>query len=746
MSDTSSKQANEQEVQDAVALARQHHKSGRFPQAEALYRQVLNHHPDHAQALNFLGALLSDRGRSDEALVVLRRATEVDPTQARYHFNLGVVLAKLGWLADAETEYRQALAIVPQYPQAWNNLGTVLVKLGRADEAIGIFGNALALRSRYIQAQSNLGNALKDAGRLEESIAAHQQVLAWDPELADAWYNLAISLRAAGKLEEAISAYQRAIERRPNFASAYNNLGDVLSATGKIDEAIAAQRKATEIKPDYAEAQYNVGTLLQAKGELDQAIAAYRKALELRPGYASACNNLATVLSNLGHLDEAIQLYDQALVAKPSHAAAHSNRIYAMLFHPAYDEAAIAAELARFDKQHAEPLRKSILPHSNDRSAGRRLRVGYVSPDFRDHVLGRNILPLLREHDHDAFEVFCYSNVQQPDYFTQQCRACASGWRDITGIDDDAAASLIRQDGIDILVDLTLHTARNRLLIFARKPAPVQATFGGYPGSTGLATIGYRLSDGYLEMRDGGESAGGGDAQPGDPYVEKPICLQSFWCYDPQAMETAAGPRVNPLPASTAGHVTFGCMNGFRKINSRTIDLWAPVLAAMPDSRLVLMSTPYADRQSVLDRLGKAGIGAERVEFFDLLPRGEYLRSYQRIDIALDALPYNGHTTSLDALWMGVPVVARAGQTIVGRGSLSQLNNLGLPELVARSDEEFARTAIELASDLPRLAALRASLRQRMLDSVLTDARHFAQGIEAAYRMMWQEFCASSQG
>jgi predicted O-linked N-acetylglucosamine transferase (SPINDLY family) len=375
------------------------------------------------------------------------------------------------------------------------------------------------------------------------------------------------------------------------------------------------------------------------------------------------------------------------------------------------------------------------------------LRIGYVSPDFRGHAVGRFLLPLLANHDHGQVEVHCYAAMRVPDEWTSRLRACADVWHDISALTDEQAAEMIRRDKIDILVDLTMHMSGNRLLIFARKPAPVQATFGGYPGSTGLATIGYRLSDGYLEMRDGGsENGSGGDAQPADPYVEKAICLQSFWCYDPQAMETAAGPRVNPLPASTAGHVTFGCMNGFRKINSRTIDLWAPVLAAMPDSRLVLMSTPYADRQSVLDRLGKAGIGAERVEFFDLLPRGEYLRSYQRIDIALDALPYNGHTTSLDALWMGVPVVARVGQTIVGRGSLSQLNNLGLPELVARSDEEFARTAIELASDLPRLAALRASLRQRMLDSVLTDAHHFAQGIEAAYRMMWQEFCAGGQG
>jgi predicted O-linked N-acetylglucosamine transferase (SPINDLY family) len=740
MSDTSSKQVSEQEVVDTLALARQHHKSGRWPQAEALYRQVLAQRPDHAQTLNFLGALLNDRGRSDEALALLRRATEVDPTQARYHFNLAVVLARLGWLADAEVEYRQALAIVPQYPQAWNNLGTVLVNLGRVDEAIGVFGNALALRSRYIQAQTNLGNALKDAGRLEESIAAHQQVLAWDPEVADAWYNLAISLRAAGKLDEAISAYRRAIERRPNFANAYNNLGDALYAGGQLDEAIAAQRKATEIKPDYAEAHYNVGTLLQAKGELDQAVAAYRKALELRPDYSSACNNLATVLGNLGHLDETIALYDRALAARPNHAAAHSNRIYTMLFHPGYDEAAIAAELARFDRQHGEPLRQSIMPHGNDRGAGRRLRIGYVSPDFRDHVLGRNLLPLLREHDHDGFEVFCYSNVQRPDYFTQQCRAYANAWRDITGIDDEAAAKLIREDGIDILVDLTLHTARNRLLIMARKPAPVQATFGGYPGSTGLATVDYRLTDGYLEMRDGG------DVQPtADPYVEKAICLQSFWCYDPQAMETASGPQVNPLPAASIGHVTFGCLNGFRKINGRTIDLWAPVLAATPGSRLILMSSGYADRQAVIDRLGQAGVGPERVEFLDPQPRGQYLQTYHRIDVALDALPYNGHTTSLDALWMGVPVITRVGQTIVGRGSLSQLNNLDLPELVARSDEEFARIAIALGNDLPRLAKLRASLRQRMLDSVLTDGQHFAQGIEAAYRAMWQQFCAGEQ-
>jgi predicted O-linked N-acetylglucosamine transferase (SPINDLY family) len=336
---------------------------------------------------------------------------------------------------------------------------------------------------------------------------------------------------------------------------------------------------------------------------------------------------------------------------------------------------------------------------------------------------------LFERHDRRKFAILCYSGVVRPDKFTDKFRSHAHQWRSTVGVADDTLANMIREDAVDILVDLSQHTSGNRLPVFARKPAPVQVSFAGYPESAGLEAIGYRISDRFLEAGAGNEGTG---------RKEQVRFIDSFWCYDPCGMEV----DVNELPARTGGTVTFGSLNNFCKINERVLGLWARVLGAVKDSRLVMRSPGGSHRERTLEALERQGVERRRVEFMEARPRREYLEFHHRLDIVLDTFPYNGHTTSLDALWMGVPVVSFAGDAPVSRAGLSQLTNLGLPELVAHSEEDYLRIAVDLAGNLPRLAQLRSILRHRMQTSALMDAPRFARLVEQAYREIWRAWCA----
>jgi predicted O-linked N-acetylglucosamine transferase (SPINDLY family) len=451
--------------------------------------------------------------------------------------------------------------------------------------------------------------------------------------------------------------------------------------------------------------------------------------VELKPDLAEAHSSLGGALGAQGQIEEAITCFRRALHLKPDDPEVHSNLLISLYCSPGSDARTLYAEHLQWNRQYAEPLAKSSPAHPNGRSPDRRLRIGYVSPDFRDHVDSYFIVPLLSNHDHGPFEIFCYAQVARPDAVTQRLRGYADVWRDIVGLSDAQVADLVRHDRIDILVNLKLHTANNRLLAFARKPAPVQVAWLGYPGTTGLSTMDYRLTDPYLDP-------------PGlfdDAYSEESLRLpDAFWCYDPLTDR----PPVNPLPALGSGAVTFGCLNNFWKVNDGCLELWARVLRAVPGSRLLLMAPQGAARDGVLARLDREGVVAARVAFADRRPRPEYLELYHRIDFCLDTLPYNGHTTSLDAFWMGVPTLTMPGRTAVGRAGVCLLRNLGLPELIAADPEDLARIAAEWAADLPRLSQLRATLRDRLEDSPLMDAPRFARNVEAAYRLMWQRWCA----
>ena len=644
-------------------------------------------------------------------------------------FELALGHHQCGRLGEAEALYRQILATEPRHARALHLLGVIAHQADRNDVAVDLIRQAIALDPDFPEAHYNLGIALKAKGQLDEAIAAYREAIALKPHYAEAHSNLGVALKAKGQLDEAIAAYRQAIALQPDHSETHSNLGNALREKGQLDEAISAFRQAITLTPRLPEAHSILASDLQDKGQLEEAIATYRQAIDLKPDLPEAHSDLGNAFKDQGQLDEAIASYRQAIALKPNYSEGHSNLVYTLHFHPGFDALAIAEEHRQWNQQHAEPLRQCIQPHPNDRSPERRLRIGYVSPDFRAHVVGYNMLPLLANHDRDHFEIFCYAQVTRPDALTEHFRASAQHWRSTVGLADEQLAAQIREDRIDILVDLALHMAHNRLVVFARKPAPVQVTFAGYPGSTGLRTIDYRLSDPYLDPPDTDESI----------YSEQTVRLpHSFWCYDPL---DCGDLRVNSLPAQGNGLITFGCLNNFGKINDAVLRLWASVLRAVPSSRLLLLAPEGSHRQHTLDVLGQEGVVHERIEFIARRPRRKYLELYHRIDLGLDTLPYNGHTTSLDSYWMGVPVVTLVGQTVVSRAGLSQLMNLKLPELISATPEEYVEIAVDLASDLPRLRYLRSTLRARMEASPLMDAPRFARDIEAAYRIMWRQWC-----
>jgi predicted O-linked N-acetylglucosamine transferase (SPINDLY family) len=738
------------------------HDQGKLDESVTCYRRALALKPGFAEALSNLGAALHDRGRLDESVTCYRRALELKPAVAEAHCNLGNALKDQGKWDEAVTCYRRALELKPDYAKAHTHLGVVLNNLGKLDAAVACHRRALELRPDYAEAHSNLGVALNDQGELDAAVACHRRALELKPELAWLHTNLGVALNNQGKLDESVACYHRALELKPGFAGAHNNLGNALKDQGKLDDAVASYRRALELAPDYAEAHSNLGVALNDQGRLGEAVGCYHRALELKPDYAEAHNNLGHALrdqgkseeairchrralelkpgfaeaySNLGNalkdqgkLDEAAACYRRALELKPDSAGVHSNLLYLRIFCPGDDAQAIFEEHRRWNRQHADPLARFIQPHSNDRSFHRRLRVGYVSPDFRKHAESFFTAPLLSAHDHQNFEIFCYADVTCPDRITARLRSCADVWQNISGLTDERVAQLVRQDKIDILVDLTMHMARNRLLVFARKPAPVQVCWLAYQGTTGLSTIDYRLTDSYIDP-------------PGlhdHYYSEESVRLaDAFWCYDPLANE----PGITDLPAWDSGYITFGCLNNFCKVNSLVLRQWAQVLKAVDRSQLVLLAAEGSHRQETLDVLELEDVKPDRVTFVAKLPRAQYLELYHRIDIGLDTFPYTGQTTSLDAFWLGVPVITLVGQTAVARAGLSLLINLGLPELIAETPEQFVSIAVELTNDLPRLRNLRKTLRDRLQASPLMDAPRFARNVEAAYREMWRRWC-----
>ncbi len=565
--------------------------------------------------------------------------------------------------------------------------------------------------------------ALAASGRLAEAEAILRRLLQATPRHAGLLNQTGLLCHLQGKHDEAERLIRSAIAINASSPPYHTNLGGVFLAQGRPADALESFRRAVALNPGDPKASFNLGVALRQLNRLDEAIEAYQQAVNLKPGDARALNNLATCLRAQGRVAEAVACFRKSLDAAPA-AEAHSNLLYAMWFDPASSPADILAEHARWAQRWAAPLAPEVRPPNIDRNPDRRLRIGYVSPDFRQHVIALFMQPILRHHDRTAFEVFCYADVPNPDFMTARLKTDADVWVQTTGLSDADLAQRIRADRIDILVDLTAHMARNRLLTFARKPAPVQVSYLAYAGTTGLPAMDYRLSDVHLDPA-AIETLG----------PEKVIRLpETYWCYQPQIDL----PEVSPRPVDNA-QILFACYNTCAKINPPVIALWSRILQQLPQSRLrLIVGGGELGNAHLKQSFAEHAIAPDRIELRDKISYETYFTLYHDADIALDPFPYNGGTTTLDALYMGLPVITLAGTSGMSRAGVSILTNAALPDLIAATPDDYVRLAVSLGTDAPRLAEFRRTLRQRLRQSPLMDAPRFVRHLEAAYRSMWR--------
>jgi len=639
---------------------------------------------------------------------------------------------RAGRLEEAERACRRLLEAQPAHADALHLLGAIAHARGAAAEAVELLEEAARLAPDRAEFLNTLGAAYLAQGRPAEAEDCLRGALALDARSADAHNNLGIALRELGRRAEAETSLRQAIALRADFAEAHNNLGNLLRETGRAKEAEASYRRALRLRPAYAEAHAGLGAALREQGRLEEAARCAERAIVLQPRYAEAHNDLGAALFGLGRLAEAERAYRAALDLEPDLAIASANLAYLLNCAPARPPEEVFA--AHREAARAISVAPDPRPHANDPQPDRRLRVGYVSADLRRHSVAYFFEPLLEHHDRRAVETFCYAASARADEVTARLQRHCAHWCEAYALDDAQLAKRIRADRIDILVDLSGFSAGNRLAALARKPAPVQVTWLGYPNTTGLEAVDWRLTDALADPPGCTERF----------HVERLLRLpRGFLCYRPPEQ----APAVGELPLLRTGRLTFGCFNHLPKLTDPMLALWARLLAALPDARLMLKSfglSAESARRDLLARLARQGIGAERVEL--RAPQetlAAHLACYGEVDIALDVFPYNGATTTCEALWMGVPVVSLAGATHVARVGASILTHAGLPELVAESPERYVEIALSLARDRARLAALRAGLRERLRASALLDARGFARQLEDAYRSMWKEWCAT---
>lgn len=774
--------------------------AGRFAEALEVAAEMTRRSPSDAFAWKALGAALKTLGRHADALTPMRRSASLSPDDPEAHYNLGVVLQQLGRHDEAEASYRRVLSLQRDYADAWLNLGVALNQSDRPDDAEECFREVLRLRPASASAHANLGAVLERQGRLEEAERCYRQVVASRPESVDghiglgrvqrmlgrgeeserslacalaldtddarAHAELALSLLELGRLEdadrhfkearrldpqdvsvlgnhgnllcqlerftEAEYCYRLALDIDPDQAGLHGNLGKLLKNIGRLVDAENSFRQALRLNPDNLEIQNRLGLVLHEQGRLDEAEACYRRILQADPAdpaATAAIINLGCTLLAQGRPREAADCFRKSIATAPDQAAIHSNLLYALALDESVDPESLFIEHKRVGEQLEAPYRNAWGTHTNPRDPGRCLQVGFVSADFYDHAVASFIEPVLSElAGNRALVLHAYYNHFINDAVTQRLRQHFAHWHRVSALGDKEMADKIRADGIDILIDLSGHTGYNRLPVFARKPAPVQASWIGYPGTTGLAAMDYYLADRFV-------------LPPGlydDQFTEKIVRLPANAPFTP----SAEAPDINPLPALTRGHVTFGSFNRVDKLSRDVVRLWSRLLRALPGSRLLLGSMPLSGHQDMLlSWFAEEGIARERL---DLYPRGSmksYLALYHHVDLCLDTFPYNGGTTTHHALWMGVPTLTLAGRDARSRVGVAILSQFGLEDFVAADHEDFVARGLSWSTRLDALDALRRGMRPRLQASPARKPAVIAAGLDRALRHMWRRWC-----
>ena len=746
-------------------------EAGRLDDAMSCYEAAIRVAPDLARAHLNRGNILLAKDDPEGARGAYATAIALDANYAAAHYNLGNAYTHLGKNERARDAYGKAIELKLDFTDAHVALGCVLEDLGKPNEAVTSYRRALALNPEYAEVHCNLGNTLRGIGELDDAIASYREALRIDPALADAHLNLGIALSGRNQFEQAIACYRRALELRPENADAHFALGITLKNRGQIEPALISLGKAVELDRNHVEAHINLADALRETGELDRALASYRNALEINPGHAIAHSNLGNALLDLRRYPEAMASYRRAIELDPDFAAAFSNlgsilkdigemsdalantrralelapeltvSRSNLIFINNYLEDRSCQDVLREAQAFGQIVARKARPATawkNLPDPGRRLRIGFVSGDLRDHAVGHfieGVLHALRANAADSLEVFAYPTSVSRDLVSERIKACCKGWRPVAGLTDEEVVSLVESDGIDILIDLSGHTAHNRLPVFAWKPAPVQVTWLGYLGTTGVSAIDYLIADEWTLPES---------EEPN--FTETILRLpETYLCFTPPAANTP----VSELPAIKNGYVTFGCFNNLSKINDKVVAVWSRILQAVPDSRLFLKAKQFSDpaiQQSMRDRFAAHHINAKRLVLRSHVARSDYLVPYQEIDIALDPFPYPGITTTVESLWMGVPVLTLEGKSFISRQGVGLAMNAGLPSWIARDEDEYVELAARHAGDLDALSLVRAALRTRLSNSPILDSRRFATHFSTAMRAIWQRWCRSGDG
>jgi predicted O-linked N-acetylglucosamine transferase (SPINDLY family) len=679
------------------AQALRHFESGQWSEAEFNCRRVLTVDPRHAGALQLLGRVCLQTGRTEEALTCLESAVAADASVAESHFMAGLAALELSRFEQAAAAFRALLALQPKADGAWHNLGAALYALGRPEEAI----------------------------------AAYREGVALAPDYAETWSNLAVPLTDLGCCAEAEEACRRAVTLSPKLVAAHFNLGNVLSDLGKMGESIEEFQKVIALDPAHAMARCNLATQLNSLGRYAEAARRCQEALALEPKLAIAHNNLGLALKDLGRQEEALESLRRACELEPASPAIYSNYLACLHYSPRWTLAAIRQEHEEYERLFGRPRAVFQRAPCVTRERDRPLRVAFVSSHFCAHPVSAFSVRLLEALAPGEIVRVLFSDTRDADAMTARMRGAAAEWHETRLLDEVALAEAIRGARIDILFDLSGHTAGNRLPTFARKPAPIQITWCDYVGTTGLAAMDYLLAD-EREVPRGSEGG----------YTEKILRMpDDYICFDPPA----AAPEPDPLPVAGGGGVTFINCSVLAKVTGEVIAAWSEVMQRVPGSRMIIKNRGVDEpetRERLRAQFAGNGIAAERLELLGWSPGAELLAVYQRADLSLDTFPYNSGLTTCEALWMGVPVVSWCGETFAGRHGLTHLTAAGLGSLVARDRREFVRIAVDLASNLPRLATLRATLRRRVAASPLCDGPRFAAAFSRLMREVWRKWVA----
>jgi protein O-GlcNAc transferase len=707
------------------------HQAGRLDAARAGYDAVLAIAPDHADAHYYLGMLHHQAGRHDDALRHVIQSVALAPDRAERFSDLGVVALAAGDRDQAISAFRQVVKFSPERADVWGALGDLLRDAGESADALRCYEAAVRAQPDFAEAQLNLGLLRLSAGDVAGALVAAKSSVRLRPDWPEAHNNLGNVFKASGDLDHAIDAYRKALKLRAEFPTAQNNLGIALLAAGSHEVAISTFNALLARNPGHTQARSNLADALRECGRMVEAETQYLEALRNDPDDIVALWNLGNLCWQQGRHADAAGWYARAHSVRPADAGLHSNLLYARLYDFSLSPEAQLAQHREYSQVHETPLAALRMPHGNESDPDRKLRIGYVSADFRIHPVAHFLLPILANHDKARFHVTAYANQSEEDTLTREIRACVDAWVPCLRMDDVTLAQRIRDDGIDILFDLSGHTAGNRLSVFARRPAPVQITYLSYPGTTGLAAMDYRLTDAIADPP--GAEIG---------YAETLLRLpDSLCCYQPAPYM----PELEAPAHVRNGFVTLASFNNYNKLTDECLALWARILVALPAARMLFAAMPEgAARADLQSRMAGLGISPDRLTMLGKLPGPGFVRAMQQADIALDPFPLTGGTTTMETLWMGLPTVVLEGDRFISRVGASFLTTAGMPAFIARTQDDYVKIVKELAQSPDQLVMCRSSMRERLRQSPLLDAPRFTRGLESTLREVWARWCAES--